>query len=146
MDDEAGDLVIVDPGDAGDCVDALELGKNILSGSAFYDASNLYSRYVVLGQYAGTDADLGRTAAEDKGIIDSNLVKRNRLLVIKDKGQSTNMTCGKRADFEKRYREAQYQAAAYTVQGWRQSDGSLWKVNSTVRVDDKLLNIEEGCW
>ena len=139
MDDEAGDLVIVEPGDAGECSDALELGKNILAGNAAYDASKLYSRYVVLGQHAGTDTDFGRTAAEDKGVVDSSLVKRNRLLVLKDKGQSTNSTCGKRADFEKRYREAQYESATYTVQGWRQSDESLWKVNSLVRVEDPLL-------
>lgn len=30
------------------------------------------------------------------------------------------------------------------MQGWRQSDGSLWKVNSFVRVSDKLLNIGGG--
>ena len=64
-------------------------------------------------------------------------------LGIKDVGQSTKMTCGKRANFERRYREAQYRAATYTVQGWRQSNGSLWKVNSQVRVDDALLGISE---
>jgi len=143
MDDEAGDLVIVEPGDAGECTDALELGKNILSGSANFDASKLYSRYVVLGQHAGTDTDFGRTASEDRGMSDSQLVTRPRLLVLKDKGQSSKMTCGKRADFEKRYREAQYTAAAYTVQGWRQSDGRLWKVNAQVRVNDALLGIDE---
>lgn len=143
MDDEAGDLVIVEPGDAGECVDALELGKNILTGTASFDASKLYSRYVVLGQHAGTDTDFGRAASEDKGIEDSSMVTRPRLLVIKDVGQSTKMTCGKRANFERRYREAQYRAATYTVQGWRQSNGSLWKVNSQVRVDDALLGISE---
>lgn len=141
MDDEAGDLVVVEPGDAGACTDALELGKNILSGSAGFDASKLYSRYVVLGQHAGTDTDFGRSTSEDKGIVDSSLVKRNRLLVIKDEGQSGAMTCGKRADFEKRYREAKYLSATYTVHGWRQSDGSLWKVNSSVKVNDSLLGL-----
>lgn len=143
MDDEAGDLVIVEPGEAGECVDALELGKNILSGSANFDASKLYSRYVVLGQHAGTDTDFGRAASEDRGMSDSQLVTRPRLLVLKDKGQSSKMTCGKRADFEKRYREAQYQAATYTVRGWRQSDGTLWKVNSIVYVDDTLIDIKD---
>ena len=140
MDDEAGDLVIVEPGEAGECADALELGKNILSGGANFDASKLYSRYVVLGQHAGTDTDFGRAASEDRGMSDSQLVTRPRLLVLKDKGQSSKMTCGKRADFEKRYREAQYRAATYTVHGWRQSDGSLWKVNSLVSVSDTLLS------
>lgn len=70
MDDEAGDLVIVEPGEAGECADALELGKNILSGGANFDASKLYSRYVVLGQHAGTDTDFGRAASEDRGMSD----------------------------------------------------------------------------
>lgn len=143
MDDEAGDLVIVDVGSEGECSDALELGKNILTGKATFDASKLFSRYVVLGQHSGTDTDFGRSASEDKGIVDSVLVSRPRLKVIKDQGQSAKMTCGKRADFEKRYQEALYQSATYTVQGWRQSDGSLWKVNSFVHVEDKLL-LKEG--
>lgn len=144
MDDEAGDLVIVEPGDAGDCTDALELGKNILAGEAKFDASKLFSRYVVLGQHSGTDTDFGRSASEDKGIVDSEFVTRPRLKVIKDQGQSGNMTCGKRADFERRYNEARHQEITYTVQGWRQTDGSLWKVNKVIYVFDKLLNIKDG--
>ena len=131
-------------GDAGDCADSLELGKNILTGKASFDATKLFSRYVVLGQHSGTDTDFGRTASEDKGIADSGFVTRPRLLVIKDQGQSAKMTCGKRADFERRYREAQYQSATYTVQGWRQSDGGLWKVNSMVQILDKLLGIKDN--
>lgn len=144
MDDEAGDLVIVEPGDAGDCTDALELGKNILSGDAKFNASKLFSRYVVLGQHSGTDTDFGRSASEDKGIVDSLFVTRPRLKVIKDQGQSGKLTCGQRADFERRYQEALYNSATYTVQGWRQSDGSLWKVNSMVNVVDKLLGIKDS--
>lgn len=143
MDDEAGDLVIVDVGSEGECSDALELGKNILTGKATFDSSKLFSRYVVLGQHSGTDTDFGRSASEDKGIVDSELVTRPRLKVIKDQGQSAKMTCGKRAGFEKRYQEALYQSATYTVQGWRQSNGNLWKVNSFVLIDDKLL-LKEG--
>ena len=142
MDDEAGDLVIVEPGDAGDCTDALELGKNILSGEAKYDASKLFSRYVVLGQHSGTDTDFGRSASEDKGIVDSEFVTRPRLKVIKDQGQSGKMTCGKRADFERCYNEAQYKKATYTVQGWRQTSGALWNVNSHVVVLDFVLGLD----
>ena len=144
MDDEAGDLVIVDVGSEGECSDSLELGKNILTGKATFDASKLFSRYVVLGQHSGTDTDFGRSASEDKGIVDSELVTRPRLKVFKDQGQSGKMTCGQRGGFEKRYREAQYKKATYTVQGWRQSDGSLWKVNSNLLVSDKLLFIDEA--
>ena len=97
----------------------------------------------MLGQHSGTDTDFGRSASEDKGIVDSSFVTRPRLKVIKDQGQSGKKTCGERADFERRYQEALYHSATYTVQGWRQSDGSLWKVNAIICVDDKLLNIRE---
>lgn len=142
MDDEAGDLVIVDVGSEGECSDSLELGKNILTGKATFDASKLFSRYVVLGQHSGTDTDFGRSASEDKGIVDSELVTRPRLKVFKDQGQSGKMTCGQRGAFEKRYRESQYKKATYTVQGWRQSDGRLWSVNTKVFVTDTLLKVE----
>jgi prophage tail gpP-like protein len=36
----------------------------------------------------------------------------------------------------------QFYRTSYTVQGWRQSDGSLWEVNSLVKVTDELLGLE----
>ena len=31
----------------------------------------------------------------------------------------------------------------YSVQGWRQSNGDLWKINSLVRVVDPMLDVEQ---
>lgn len=140
-DTETGDLQIVDVSAAGECYDKLELGKNVLSASASFDASALYSRYVVLGQKSGVDTDFGKGASESKGIVDSSFFKRNRLLVLKEKGQSTKQTCGQRASFEKRYRQAQYQKITYKVQGWRQSNSDLWGVNQELKIEDKILGV-----
>ena len=123
--------------------DALELGVNILSGSAAFDSSKRFSRYVTLGQHAGTDADFGRAAAEDKGSASDHEVGRFRLLVLKDLGQSSGGTAVERAQFEANYRAAAARAAAYTVPGWRQSDGSLWRQNLALRVEDVVLGISE---
>ena len=142
-DTETGDLQIVDVSAAGECYDKLELGKNVLSASASFDASSLYSRYVVLGQKSGVDTDFGKGASESKGIVDSSFFKRNRLLVLKEKGQSTNVTSGKRATIEKEYRESKYKEITYTVQGWRQSNVEIWSVNQKVAVDDILMDSDE---
>lgn len=142
-DDEAGNLVIAEAGGGGMAADALELGVNILSGSAAFDSSKRFSRYVTLGQHAGTDADFGRAAAEDKGSASDHEVGRFRLLVLKDLGQSSGGTAVERAQFEANYRAAAAQAAAYTVPGWRQSDGSLWRQNLALRVEDVVLGISE---
>ena len=69
MDDEQGNLVITEPGSAGQAADALELGVNILAGSSAFDFSKRYSHYIAVGQHAGIDTDFGRSAAEDKGTL-----------------------------------------------------------------------------
>ena len=138
-DDEAGNLVLVEPGGAAQATDALELGGNILKASARFDASARFSHYVALGQHAGTDEDFGRTAAEDKGIAVDPEVKRFRLKVLKDSGQASLKTAGDRAQFEANFQAARFRAVTYTVQGWRQSDGSLWRPNTKVIVRDQTL-------
>lgn len=139
MDDEAGNLVLTDPGAAGKATDALELGVNVLKAEAKFDASKRFSNYVVLGQHAGTDTDFGRSAAEDKGVARDENVGRFRLKVLKDGGQGSRKSAQEQAEFEARYQKAQYEKTTYTVQGWRQSDGSLWKTNVTVTVTDAML-------
>lgn len=141
-DDENGNLVITQPGHAGDCEDALVLGQNVLSGEAKFDFSKRFSDYVLLGQHKQTDADNAKTAASDKGAAHDEAVTRYRLKVIKDKGQSSNSFCLNRADFEMRYAKAQSEKMTYKVQGWRQASGSLWPLNGNVRVVDAVLGQE----
>lgn len=112
-DDENGNLVITQPGEGGECTDALVLGKNVLSGEAKFDFSKRYSDYVVLGQHKQTDSDNSKTAASDKGSAQDSSVSRYRLKVIKDKGQSSNGFCLNRADFEMRYAKAQSEKVTY---------------------------------
>lgn len=140
-DNASGDLVVVKAGADGRATDALETGKNILEASAGFDGSRLFSDYVFLGQHAGTDEDHGEMAANDKGTAKCGCVKRKRLYVHKETGQTTKATCANRAKFESQYREANFWRVAYVVQGWKQSDGKLWKPNTLVRVDDKVLGV-----
>lgn len=139
-DDEDGNLVITQPGHAGDCVDALVLGQNVLSGEAKFDFSKRYSDYVVLGQHKQTESDNAKTASSDKGLANDKEISRYRLKVIKDKGQSSNGFCLSRAEFESLYAKAQSEKVTYKLQGWRQSSGDLWLLNSRVQVLDDLLN------
>lgn len=139
-DDENGNLVITQPGEGGECTDALVLGQNVLSGEAKFDFSKRYSDYVVLGQHKQTDSDNSKTAASDKGTAHDSGISRYRLKVIKDKGQSSNAFCLGRADFEMRYAKSQSEKVTYKVQGWRQSSGDLWPLNGNVRVVDTILN------
>lgn len=142
-DNEYGDLVITEPGFAGKCSDSLEVGKNILSGSANFDLSKVFSTYVVLGQHKGTDLEFGKKVSQDKGIAADKSMDRYRLLVIKDTGQSSNSLTKNRAEFEKNLRHAQALMSVHTSQSWRDSKNRIWRLNSLVALDDSVLGIKD---
>jgi len=140
-DNEYGDLVIAEVGKNGSCHDELQTGKNILSGSAGFDASKIFSIYAVLGQHKGSDLEFGKLVSQDKGLAYDSSIGRYRLVVIKDTGQSSNTLGKSRAEFEAIFRRAQALMSKHKVQGWRQSDNSLWKTNSLVRIKDEFLKV-----
>lgn len=142
-DNELGDLVIAEAASRGKCDDILETGKNVISGSAGFDFSKLYSKYVVLGQHKGTDLEFGAKVSQDQGISEDYGVGRHRLLVLKDTGQSSNTIASKRAEFEKKISAAISRSCTHRVQGWRQSSGRLWGTNSEIEIDDQILQLRD---
>lgn len=153
-DNEKGDLVFIDVGSAGKAGTALEIGKNILAGSTDLDYKGVFSEYVVKGQRAGNDAEYGADVAEEEAVASDDTAddqeaitndsrsKRRRVLVIKQSGHADEGTCSDRALYEKAHRAAKALQTSYTVAGWRQEDGSLWRPNQMVRVRDGLIGFD----
>ena len=141
-DDEAGRLVITKPGALGDAAGGLEIGVNILEASAKRDASAIYSDYVVEGQRVGSDLAFGAAAAHLRaGAVDVE-TKRHRMLALAQSGSVTPDLCRQIASFEQRHRRALLQAVSYTVVGWRDAVGKLWRPNTLVHVKDTLLGLD----
>lgn len=153
-DNERGDLVFIDVGSGGTCITAIELGVNVLEGSTDLDYKGVFSEYIVKGQRAGTDDAYASDVAEEEGealdTSDTDVIgetasasdsraKRRRVLVIKQGGHSDDGTCKDRAEYERAHRAAKALETSYTVAGWRQADGKLWKPNTVVRVRDGLI-------
>lgn len=153
-DNERGDLVFIDVGSGGRCITAIELGVNVLEGSTDLDYKGVFSEYIVKGQRAGSDDAYASDVAEEEGealdTSDTDVIgetasasdsraKRRRVLVIKQGGHSDDGTCKDRAEYERAHRAAKALETSYTVAGWRQSDGGLWKPNTVVRVRDGLI-------
>ncbi len=153
-DNEKGDLVFIDVGSAGKAGTALEVGKNILAGSADLDYKGVFSEYVVKGQRAGNDAEYGADVAEEEAVATEDTAddqeaitndsrsKRRRVLVIKQSGHADEGTCSDRALYEKAHRAAKALQTSYTVAGWRQEDGTLWRPNLIVRVRDGIVGFD----
>jgi prophage tail gpP-like protein len=156
-DNEKGDLVFIDVGSAGVAGIALELGKNLLSGSTELDYKGVFSTYICKGQRSGNDEQYGADVAEEEGEAEETnsttvtgetatatdaRAKRRRVLVIKQSGQADGGTCQDRADYERAHRAAKALQTNYTVAGWRQEDGRLWLPNMMVRVRDALIGFD----
>lgn len=153
-DNERGDLVFIDVGSAGRAGTAIELGVNIMSASTDLDYKGVFSEYIVKGHRSYADeVDVSELDEEDGVSLDDTSTtvlgetasntdaraKRRRVLVIKQSGQADEGNCKDRADYERSHRAAQALQTTYTLGGWRQADGTLWRPNQIVRVKDGLI-------
>ncbi len=141
-DDAHGRVVLAQLGSAGRAADAIELGVNVLSASAGLDFSGVYSQYECIGQQSGTDETFGADAAEVQASATDSRVARYRNLTVQPQGQVSPAIAAKRAMWERESRMGKAMMADYELQGWRQSDGSLWRPNQFVRVRDSMIGFE----
>ena len=142
MDDEAGRLVITLPGAGGSAAGGLETGVNILTGSCQRDATGIFSDYVVTGQMAGSDAAFGASTLQVMASQKDELASRFRLLELAPSGEMTLDLCQQIGAFESRRRRALLQSATFTVVGWRDALGNLWRPNTMVHVKDSFFGID----
>lgn len=138
---EKGDLVVTEKGKL-TADDALVLGQNILTGDASFDASKIYKYYRAVGQDKGVTGKTGHAAScHNYTAVDDN-VSRTRLLTKKVQGAADTAKCKVTAEGDRDYNHDQYFKITYKVQGWRQSTGKLWKINSLVDIKDDFLGID----
>jgi prophage tail gpP-like protein len=141
-DDAQGRVVLAMPGSEGRASDRLEVGKNILSGDAGLDFSDVFSEYRVIGQRSGTDEDFGKTVSEVSASVTDDRTGRTRVLLLHESGQLTTELAQARANWERGNRMGKAMSTTYKVQGWRQSNGALWRHNMVVRVVDPIIGFD----
>lgn len=141
-DDATGMAVLAKPGSEGWASDKLEVGRNILTGDAGLDFSGVFSEYRVLGQRSGTDTEFGEKAAEVSAVVTDDRTTRKRVMIIKETGQLSDKLAMDRARWESVTRIGKALSTTYKVQGWRQSNGALWKHNMLVRVVDPIIGMD----
>lgn len=141
-DDEQGRLVLGKPGNTR-AATALVLGENILSCDTERSVRERFSRYLVTGQRPGTDDDFGEaTIAAIRQSTKDASVTRYRPHTIQQSGTATTASCKSRCEFEARQRAAKTLETTYTVQGWRQGNGELWRPSQSVIVFDPLNDFD----
>lgn len=138
-DDEEGNLLIGSVGNDR-ATTALVWGENILTCDTEQSIRERFSEYQVAGQRAGDDIDFGEaTLTALRARAKDSQITRYRPQHIQQSGNTTGASCKARSEFEARQRAARTEETTYTVQGWRQGNGSLWKPNQRVIVFDPVL-------
>ena len=144
-DDEHGRLVFIEAGKTR-AATALVMGGedgNVLTADAPLDYKDRFSEYVCKGQRTGDDYAFAAAVSEGTATLADSAIQRRRVLVIKQSGQADEGTCRDRVEYERAHRAAKSLATTYTVAGWRQADGSLWRMNQIVRVKDGIVGFDQ---
>lgn len=140
--DGMGGIVLARAG-TGRCKTALIQGENILAASAEYDATSRFRDYAVLGQQNGNDNQSGPATAFIKGTAsDPNVKRASRTLLVRAEKPVTFAQAKKRAEWEATVRAGRSATVAITVQGWTQSNGDIWPVNTLVTVRSPALGVD----
>lgn len=123
------------------------IDNNILSSAWSFTGTDLFNKYIQKGQQDPQALDMGGASSADgvvsqKGMETDPAVRKGRQRVdVADKGFSTAQL-KTRAAWSKKIRKARSVAYACTVQGFRNSGGELWAVNTLVPVYDEFADID----
>lgn len=141
-DDQFGRLVLMRPG-LTRAETGLTEGGNIIGGSSKFDASAVFSKYIVHGQSVGNDDDFGDTVAQITGEASDPGVSRYRPLVINAENHCNPATAKARAQWEAATRLGKSTEGTVIVAGWRQVPGGpLWAPGLTVPVTSAELMLD----
>lgn len=141
--DGVGGLILTQPSDHNTGA-KLEYGRNIMRGRGALDQRDLFSLYVVKGQAEAETWTTAEESATPEGRAEDALVTRHRPTVIVGEGSGFDATLAERAAWQKKVNRGRAARAVYTVHGWRDDLGALWRPNVQVDVDDARMKLHQS--
>ena len=121
-------------------------GNNVIDATWSYRTTDLYNKYIQLGQQDPVALDFGEATtddgiiAQDSSSIDSSIREGRQLVSVADKGFSKDQL-QKSAEWSKKVRRARSTVYSSQVQGFRGIGGDVWAVNEIVPVVDDFADI-----
>lgn len=141
--------LIIDAVKEGSPVAVLEPGRTVQSGKCTRSMADRFATYTAVAHADGgadvDDMEEADTITAPSGSATDPGVPRPRPLVLVAETQSGGPSLTSRAEHEARTRAARAAQAVYTVPGWRNDSGALWRPGQTVTLKDSLLDLS-GRW
>lgn len=100
-----------------------------------------FSQYIVKGQQQGSDTVDPLSSSGSKGVVYDTEI-RHRPLLLMAEGQASSRQCKEQAQWQKNTRKGASKEISATVQGWKQSNGQLWAINTIAPVRMPTLKIQ----
>ncbi len=108
--------------------------NNVISARLMDTDTQRFSKVIVKGQSQGSDAlDVDSTRGPTGTATDPKITRYRPLLVMAE-GQANARQCQERADWEIRTRRGAGYQLSCRVQGWTQTTGKLWEINTIAPV------------
>ena len=139
-DDETGALLLTSAG-ATRASGALVEGENILSARGELTGHKRFSKYIVLGQ-AGMSWDAAGVQNDIMAFATDPGCPRYRPHATMAESALDTAGAKQRAKWQAIAGVARGTRAVITVRGWRQPDGSLWRINQRIPVNSPRLKLD----
>ncbi len=141
--DGLGSLVLTRAGRGGRAAGALTLGENIERATGTFSYRERFSLVVVRGQQENVDGVDPEVAVSPEGRAKDPSVNRYRPTVIVAEQAGGEVSFADRAAWQVRFARGRSRSVSYTVAGWRDAGGELWRQNTLIPVVDPYLGINE---
>lgn len=136
-----GNLIIQKRGIERSSTELVE-GENVLAASVSFDNTQRFSNYIIKGQSTGLVGN-PKDQTQNKGEATDSGITRFRPTIIIAENAVDNDGAQKRAEFESTFRLAKGMKINVTLQGWKQKDESLYKVNQLIQIDIRSIGVKQ---
>ena len=123
--------------------DILQAPGNVVKTSMIADDTDRFSEYVTKGQGLGTPEKSLESYLQCSGSDSDSGIARYRPNVILSDNPLTNEQSVKKSQRESHYTAGLSRQVIFTVQSFEQSNGKIWKADSLVDIDNKILSIDD---
>lgn len=122
----------------------IQKGGNILAASRRGRFQDRYSTYLVKAQNAGDDTWFADDASTRLfyQTTDPQVVLNRPLIIVSD-AQGDKKDLELRGNWERNTRAGRSRRVSYTLRGFTQNDGQLWKMNTRIRIRDPFFDIDD---
>lgn len=138
-----GKLLLTNATDVENTTDPIQFDTNATRGEYYQSDRKRYSNYYVKGYGISSDDKSLSDYISCGASFSDSIVSRHRPITMFTDNPTDIGKCQRRVQFESRMRAALSRYPKYKIPSWVQSNGDIWEINKTVKVQDDLLGIND---